>query len=154
MGFRDFQLFNQAMLAKEGWRLFTKPDSLCAHVLRGKYYHNSDFMDAKKKRNTSHIWNTILHGREAIEVGLIKRPGDGTSIRVWTDPWIPENSCFKPIVQKPGADVLRVNELINDEGSGWNGEKLDTNFVPADVAAISKIPLSRFGEDFWSWSLE
>jgi hypothetical protein len=71
MGFRDFQLFNQAMLAKQGWRLTTKPDSLCARVLRGKYYHGSDFMCAKKKRNSSHVWRAILYGRDALSKGLI-----------------------------------------------------------------------------------
>jgi hypothetical protein len=49
MGFRDFQLFNQAMLAKQGWRLITKPNSLCAKVLKGKYYHNIHFLVAGKK---------------------------------------------------------------------------------------------------------
>lgn len=46
MGFRDFQLFNQALLAKHGWKLLTNPDSLCARVLKGKYYQECDFMSA------------------------------------------------------------------------------------------------------------
>lgn len=38
MGFRDFHSFNLAMLAKQVWRLINEPDSLCARVLRTKYY--------------------------------------------------------------------------------------------------------------------
>jgi hypothetical protein len=67
MGFSDFQLFNQVMLAKQGWRLIIKPDSLCAKVLKGKYFHDTDFMDAKMKKNASHTWNAILYGREALK---------------------------------------------------------------------------------------
>ena len=79
MGFRDLHLFNLAMLGKQGWRLLTRHDSLCARTLKGKYYHNSSSLSAKRKRNSSHTWQAILKGRQVLEKGLIKLIGDGTS---------------------------------------------------------------------------
>ena len=38
MGFRDIHSFNLAMLAKQCWRLIENFGSLCAQVLRAKYY--------------------------------------------------------------------------------------------------------------------
>jgi hypothetical protein len=67
MGFKVFQLFNQAMLAKQAWRVMAKPDSLCARILYGKYFHDRQFLSATKRRNSSHIWKTILHGCEALK---------------------------------------------------------------------------------------
>jgi hypothetical protein len=56
MGFRDIKQFNLAMLGKQGWRLMTNLTSLCARVMKGKYYPNSDFMTTNKKKNASHTW--------------------------------------------------------------------------------------------------
>lgn len=38
LGFWDFRVFNQALLTRQAWRLLTKPDSLCAQVLKARYY--------------------------------------------------------------------------------------------------------------------
>jgi hypothetical protein len=48
LGFRDIHVFNLAMLAKQGWRLIQNPDSLCARILRAKYFPHGDIMKAKK----------------------------------------------------------------------------------------------------------
>ena len=47
MGFRDVKHFNIAMLGKQGWRLMTAPNTLCARVLKGKYFRNDDFLNTK-----------------------------------------------------------------------------------------------------------
>ena len=44
MGFRDMRAFNQALLAKQAWRLLDCPDSLCAHLLRAKYYPRGNLL--------------------------------------------------------------------------------------------------------------
>jgi hypothetical protein len=49
MGFRDIQSFNLAMLAKQVWRLLREPDSLCARVLRARYYPDGKLLNAKMK---------------------------------------------------------------------------------------------------------
>ncbi|KAA3460674.1 reverse transcriptase [Gossypium australe] len=47
LGFRNISQFNIAMLAKQGWRLITYPNSLLAIVLKAKYYPHSDFFNAQ-----------------------------------------------------------------------------------------------------------
>lgn len=154
MGFRDFQLFNQALLAKHGWKLFTNPDSLCARVLKGKYYHECDFMSACNKRHSSHTWRAILYGREVLQKGLIKRVGDGTTIRVWEDPWLPANYGRKPITKLPTASATMVEELIDHVNAERDIMALQNNFIAADVQAIQRIPISRAMEDVWAWQPE
>ena len=93
----------------------TKPDSLRAKVLKGKYYHNSDFLEARPKRGSSHTWRAILHGREALRKGLIKRVGDGSTIRAFDDPWIPANIHGRPLVKPLEANITMIDELIDTE---------------------------------------
>ncbi|KAL5818680.1 hypothetical protein ACOSQ4_022522 [Xanthoceras sorbifolium] len=47
LGFRDLSLFNQALLAKQGWRLIHHPDSLASRVMKHLYYLNSSLLAAK-----------------------------------------------------------------------------------------------------------
>jgi len=88
MGFRDLRSFNLAMLGKQGWRLITRPDSLCARVLKGRYFHDTNFMRATRKKHASSTWRAILAGREVLQHGLIKRVVDEEFTDIWCDRWI------------------------------------------------------------------
>jgi hypothetical protein len=46
MGFRDLGAFNEALLAKQGWRIMTEPLSLMASVFKAKYFPNNHFLKA------------------------------------------------------------------------------------------------------------
>ena len=97
LGFKDFRVFNQALLARQAWRLLTKPDSLCARVLKARYYPDGRLEDTVFAGNGSSSWQAICHGLELLKKGLLWRVGDGASIRFWRDCLIHRPYSYKPI---------------------------------------------------------
>ncbi|XP_050121457.1 uncharacterized protein LOC126599164 [Malus sylvestris] len=69
LGFRSFVLFNDALLAKQCWRLIMEPNSLWALVLKARYFPNCSFLDAKKGGRASWVWSSLLTGREILREG-------------------------------------------------------------------------------------
>lgn len=70
LGFRDVETFNDALLAKVGWRLITEPHSLLAQVLLDKYARYCSFLDCTIPTSASHGWRSILAGRDILRKGL------------------------------------------------------------------------------------
>jgi hypothetical protein len=89
MGFRDFHYFNLAMLAKQTWHLITNLYSLCARVLRAKYYSHGDLLKAGPKAGSPFTWQSIIAGLATFKRGCVWRVGNGENINIWQDPWIP-----------------------------------------------------------------
>ncbi|GJQ99829.1 reverse transcriptase [Tanacetum coccineum] len=69
LGFRDFEAFNMALLAKQGWRLLINPDAFWGRILKGIYFPNSNFLVAKKGSHPSWIWSSLLHDRDLLLQG-------------------------------------------------------------------------------------
>jgi hypothetical protein len=155
MGFRDMAAFNVALLGKQGWRLMSSPDSLLAQVLRGRYYHSGDFMNATAPRTASRTWRAILAGREALSQGIIRRVGTGESISIWEHNWIPSSRTLCPLFRPNAAPAEMVSELINQDSKQWDMHSLAANFCQADIDRIIQIPLStRADEDWLAWAHE
>lgn len=95
LGFKDLRFFNQAMLARQAWRLIQFPDSLCARSLKAKYFPRASLVDTAFCSNASTTWQSIMHGLELLKKGIIWRVGNGTQIRIWRDPWIPREPSLR-----------------------------------------------------------
>uniref|UniRef100_A0A453LM54 Reverse transcriptase zinc-binding domain-containing protein n=1 Tax=Aegilops tauschii subsp. strangulata TaxID=200361 RepID=A0A453LM54_AEGTS len=144
LDFRDMRAFNQALLAKQAWRLIDQPDSLCARLLRARYYRNGNLGDTVFSGNASAVWRGIEHGLELLKKGIIWRVGNGILIRTWRDPWIPRGPSFRPITPKRHCRLNRVSDFLDIHGV-WRLGLLQQHFLPADVVAIPKIRTSPHG---------
>lgn len=49
LGFKDLKSFNKALIAKQGWRILSNPDSLLIRVLKGKYFLFTSFLQANQR---------------------------------------------------------------------------------------------------------
>jgi hypothetical protein len=154
MGFRDFHSFDLSMLAKQVWRLVNDPESLCARVLRAKYYPQGDILKAGPKAGSSYTWQSIMAGLSTFKRGYIWRVGNGERINIWTDPWIPSSPDRRVISARGGALLTKVTDLIEPVTGQWDATLLSDLFNPVDASRILKIPINNQGfEDFVAWNL-
>lgn len=128
----------------QGWSLIEKPNSLCGRVLKGRYYHDTDFLSASRRKYASQTWRAILAGREVLTKGLLRRIWDGNLTNIWYDRWIPNHFDGKPLI-RPAAPVLNsVSELITASGV-WNEELIKHTFADIDAMAI----MSKADQRLW-----
>ena len=71
LGFRDMEIFNLALLARQAWRVLTEPESLSARILKAAYFPETTLLDAELGGRPSQIWRGILDGRDMLRLGII-----------------------------------------------------------------------------------
>lgn len=153
--FRDMKLFNQALLARQAWRLIQRPDSLCARVLKSKYYPNGELLDTVFASDASPVWRGIEHGLELLKAGLVWRIGNGRKVNIQRDRWIPRESGLKPANFIRRSRLRWVNQLMLADGSGWNSELIHQLFYGFDADAICSIRIpNSAAEDTLAWNYE
>lgn len=143
MGFRDLSCFNRALLAKQCWRLWKNPDNLVARLMRAKYYPDGSILEAKVGIRPSFAWRSISSSCEVLKEGLIWRIGNGATVQIWNDKWIPNPSTFRivtpPNVLSPNATV---KELFEPDLKGWNIPLLEQIISIEEVQLIRSLPIS------------
>ncbi|KAL0427311.1 UNVERIFIED_CONTAM: hypothetical protein Slati_2905900 [Sesamum latifolium] len=145
LGLRNLRAFNTAMLAKQFWSLLIYPESLLGRLLKARYYPDSSILDAELGSRPSFTWRSVLSAKPVI-AGHRWRIGDGHTIRIWIDPWIPGNPSFRPSLRlEPLLPPTTVDQLFASEGGDWNVPLIESTFPPHDAQAILSIPVGRTG---------
>ncbi|XP_024004414.1 uncharacterized protein LOC112081865 [Eutrema salsugineum] len=155
LGFRTFEEFNLALLAKQLWHLLRFPDSLLNRVLKGRYYKYCSPLEITVSNRPSYGWRSILAAKPLLASGLRKNIGSGFETLVWSDPWIPDDPPRPPVGLLVERDpLLFVNSLIDFESKQWKSARLRELFPPEEIALILGIrPSQNVSRDGYSWSL-
>jgi hypothetical protein len=112
---------NLALLAKQGWHILKNLDYLVATILKEKYFLNRNFLNANLGTRPSYAWRSLFKSLELLKEGLCWRVGNGQSIKIWEDKWIPNPVSYAiqlPVHVLP-PDAL-VSSLIDAETNWWN----------------------------------
>jgi hypothetical protein len=129
LGFRDLVVFNKAFLAKQGWRILQDSNSVAAQILKAKYFPKCTFLEAPLGSKPSFAWRSLFNDKDLLSQGLIWRIGNGKSVKIWGDRWLPTPTTY-------------VAELIDEEQWSWKVNLLQEVFSEEEAKIISNIPLS------------
>ena len=143
MGFKKAKNINYALLAKLAWMIASKRNSLCMRILKAKYKVKDDWLRAEASKYASPTWKAIEKAREVVRRGACFLIGDGESIDVWLDPWVPWIKSFIPSPKVESSSLLpmKVAELIDFELHTWKTTMVQDIFNPILAQAILSIPI-------------
>ena len=142
MGFKDLANFNDALLAKQAWRLLHQKNLLFYRVFKARFFPNCSILEALYSNTESYAWRSILKGRDLLLKRVRWRVGCGEAISVWKDAWLPSTTqpwVSSPIVQ--GFEGMKVSDLIDPATNKWDQNLLHGLFIPHEVELITSIPL-------------
>ena len=152
-GFKDLALFNDALLAKQAWRLVHHKESLFYRVFKEKFFPHCSIMEASDTTLGSYAWSNILKGRDVLMRGARWRVGCGESIGVWNDAWLPSLEYPRVLSNSvTSLEDMKVNDLIDPVLKQWDEDLLQGLFSSQEVELITSIPLCRtYSEDKLIW---
>lgn len=90
--------------------------------------------------SASYTWKSIIKGREVIGKGAVWRIGDGHSMKIWGDNWIPAKNnprIISPLIH--GQSEAKVSCVIDQHQRVWKEQVLDHTFYEFEAAMIKKI---------------
>ena len=125
-------------------------------MLKAKYFPNDLVKEAELGQRPSYMWRSILAARQVIE----ERPrwciGNGESIHIWKDRWIPTSESFRvmsPVVVHSGLE--KVPSLLDIDRRAWDVVKVRNTLPSHEAKVVKSIPISiSLPEDsiIWAWT--
>ena len=93
-GFKDLNLRNVALLAKQCWRIINNPEAMWVRIVKDIYFCRCLVLEAKKCAKASWAWTSILKGMDFFNENMMWQIINGEKVNILRDKWIP-NVCLQ-----------------------------------------------------------
>ena len=153
IGIKKFSPMNQALLAKQYWRLINSPQSLLARTFKAKYHPNESLQDHTPKAHHSWVWKNIVpQGDPLLREGkwLV---GDGFDIPLTHPDWSPNlrDSSLLPFLQ-----TGTIGDLINHNSRSWKVDLIRRLYHHPKAVNILQMHISKINDSkdrlMWKYS--
>lgn len=118
LGLKSARHINKVFMLKAGWQLISRKEDLWVQVVRSKYRCGNEIVPRMQvNKPGSNLWRGLCNVWEETQNNLVWRAGNGKSINVWSDIWLPTVGKIGDIVNRPLSMVeanLRVWDLVSD----------------------------------------
>lgn len=86
------------------------------------------------------MWKSICGARVAQLQRRIWRIGDGKTVKIWGEPWVPSLHQIQPLphLTPEVVEKLTINNLMMDNSNAWDAVKVRNIFLPHEAVAILK----------------
>ncbi|XP_026377925.1 uncharacterized protein LOC113272281 [Papaver somniferum] len=123
-------------------------------ILRAKYLRNRSFWSISKPQKCSTTWAAILESRSLLKKGCMWLIGNGESITIRDEPWIPSiHDHTIPGITENSDHLIKGQQLINPETKEWNTNIIENAFDQFTATQIKKIYINKEAKDRLIWKL-
>ena len=144
--FREPGKFNDSLLAKKIWRLANNEESLLQKVFKENFFPNCFIMECETLNTGSYAWKSIIKAKHVIDLERVWRVGNGESIQIRGDRWLPQVSNARVLSLVTGLALdARVCDIIDQGSLTLRAGLIDQMFLPHEAKLIKGIPLSLQG---------
>ena len=117
LGFRDIELFNLALQAKQACGILQDESLRGARILKSVYYSAGAVLSAQLGSRPSRIWRAILDRMDVLKQGLIRRTGTGETPEIWNMNWL---GSLGPVRLSTAPAPKLVDELTDSMTASWS----------------------------------
>ena len=140
LGLKKFGLMNQAMLAKQYWKISQNPNSLLARTYKAKYFPYCSLQECTLKPHHSWFWkNIIKQDGSNLREGHC-RIGNGFNVPLTHQNWFPSSQVN---LDHPSLLTGTVGDLIDQSSKSWKANLVQTLYPFPLSKEILQIPLPK-----------